>query len=163
MINGRFVIWQKQPFADILQSRCSWKFCRIHRKALVPVSRTPPVAASDKNQWEWDRQVFGKEKRPEACDFIEKETLTQVFSCKFCKISRNTFFIEHLWWLLLKIGGRSHLIDANKLCLKWRKIRSRHRRFSVKKCVFKNFANFIGKHLYLSLQHRLFLWNLRNF
>ena len=118
--------------------------------------RTPPVAASDKNQWEWDRQVFGKEKRPEACDFIKKETLTQVFSCKFCKISRNTFFIEHLWWLLLKIGGRSHLIDAKKLCLKWRKIRSRHRRFSFKKCDFKNFANFIGKHLYWSLPTQAF-------
>ena len=29
--------------------------------------------------------------RPEACNFIEKETLTQVFCCKFCKISKNTF------------------------------------------------------------------------
>ena len=25
------------------------------------------------------------------------ETLTQVFSCKFCEISKNTFFTEHLW------------------------------------------------------------------
>ena len=25
------------------------------------------------------------------CKFIEKETLTQVFSCEFCKISKNTF------------------------------------------------------------------------
>ena len=33
---------------------------------------------------------------PEACNFIEKETLTQVFSCHFGKISKNTFFIEHL-------------------------------------------------------------------
>ena len=30
-----------------------------------------------------------------------KETLAQVFSCEFCEISKNTFFIEHLWWLLL--------------------------------------------------------------
>ena len=30
-------------------------------------------------------------------DFIKKETLTQVFSCEFCKISKNIFFIEHLW------------------------------------------------------------------
>ena len=27
----------------------------------------------------------------EACNFIKKETLTQVFSCKFCKISKTTF------------------------------------------------------------------------
>ena len=26
-----------------------------------------------------------------ACNFIKKETLTQVFSCKFCKISKKTF------------------------------------------------------------------------
>ena len=28
--------------------------------------------------------------------FIKKETLVQVFSCEFCKISKNTFFTEHL-------------------------------------------------------------------
>ena len=33
----------------------------------------------------------------EACNFIKKETLAQVFSCEFCEISRNTFFTEHLW------------------------------------------------------------------
>ena len=26
----------------------------------------------------------------------KKETLAQVFSCEFCEISKNTFFIEHL-------------------------------------------------------------------
>ena len=31
-----------------------------------------------------------------ACNFIKKETLTQVFSCEFCEISKNTFFTEHL-------------------------------------------------------------------
>ena len=36
-----------------------------------------------------------------ACNFIKKETLEQMFSCEFCEISKNTFFIEHLWWLLL--------------------------------------------------------------
>ena len=29
--------------------------------------------------------------RPEACNFIEKETLAQVFSCEFCEISKNIF------------------------------------------------------------------------
>ena len=29
--------------------------------------------------------------RPEACNFIKKETLAQVFSCEFCKIFKNTF------------------------------------------------------------------------
>ena len=27
----------------------------------------------------------------QACNFIKKETLTQVFSCEFCKIFKNTF------------------------------------------------------------------------
>ena len=39
-------------------------------------------------------QVFG------ACNFIKKETLAQMFSCKFCEISKNTFFEQHLWRLL---------------------------------------------------------------
>ena len=30
--------------------------------------------------------------RPEACNFIKKQTLEQVFSCEFCEISKNTFF-----------------------------------------------------------------------
>ena len=30
------------------------------------------------------------------CKFTKKETLAQVFSCEFCKISKNTFFTEHL-------------------------------------------------------------------
>ena len=33
----------------------------------------------------------------EACNFIKKETLAQVFSCEFFEISKNTFFTQHLW------------------------------------------------------------------
>ena len=40
---------------------------------------------------------------PLACNFIKKETQAQMFSCKFCKICKNTFFLEHLWWRLLYI------------------------------------------------------------
>ena len=29
--------------------------------------------------------------QPQACHFIKKEILAQVFSCKFCEISKNTF------------------------------------------------------------------------
>ena len=28
---------------------------------------------------------------------IKKETLPQVFSCEFCKISKNTFFTKYIW------------------------------------------------------------------
>ena len=37
-----------------------------------------------------------QETRPQTSNFIKKETLTQVFSCEFCQISKNTFFTEHL-------------------------------------------------------------------
>ena len=30
------------------------------------------------------------------CNFVKKETLAQVFSWKFCEISKDTFSIEHL-------------------------------------------------------------------
>ena len=35
--------------------------------------------------------------RPEACSFIKKGTLAQVFACEFCEISKSTFFTEYLW------------------------------------------------------------------
>ena len=30
-------------------------------------------------------------------NFVKKESLAQLFSCEFCKISKNTFFTEHLY------------------------------------------------------------------
>ena len=36
----------------------------------------------------------------EACNFINKETLAQVFSCEFYEFLRTPFFTEHLLWLL---------------------------------------------------------------
>ena len=37
------------------------------------------------------------EEKPEACNFIKKETLAQALSCKFYEVPTNTFFTEHLW------------------------------------------------------------------
>ena len=47
-------------------------FCKIHGKT--------PVLES----------LFFFE--PQACNFIKKETLVQMFSCEFCEIFKNTFF-----------------------------------------------------------------------
>ena len=33
---------------------------------------------------------------PEACNFIKKEALAQVFSCEVCEVSKNTFFYRPL-------------------------------------------------------------------
>ena len=39
--------------------------------------------------------------RPGAWEFIKDKTPLQVFSYKFCQVSKNKFFIKHLRWLLL--------------------------------------------------------------
>ena len=36
------------------------------------------------------RASFSIKLQPEACNFIKKETLTQVFSCEICEIPKNT-------------------------------------------------------------------------
>ena len=41
------------------------------------------------------------QKRCEACNFIKRETLAQVFSCEFCEIYKNTFYY------------RTHLVAAS--------------------------------------------------
>ena len=41
----------------------------------------------------------------EACNFIQEETLAQVFSCEFCEISKNTFFTEYVWATVFKDGN----------------------------------------------------------
>ena len=42
--------------------------------------------------WDYTWQLA----RSRANNFNKKETLSQVFSCEFCGISKNTFFTEHL-------------------------------------------------------------------
>ena len=61
-------------------------------------------------QWCSVKKVFS------ACNFIEKETLAEVFSCEFCKISKNTFFhrtplMEHK----VKIGTLTGVNIATKI------------------------------------------------
>ena len=36
-------------------------------------------------------KILNRPERPKACNFIKKEAVAQVFSCEFCKISKNTF------------------------------------------------------------------------
>ena len=42
------------------------------------------------------KKVFLKILQNSACNFIKKETLAQVLSSEFCKISKSTLFTEHL-------------------------------------------------------------------
>ena len=80
-----YILTQKQPPEVFYEKRCSWKFLKIHRKTAMP------------------QPLFYKAVlqicfiKPQACNFIKKETLALVFSYEFCEISQNSFFTEHLW------------------------------------------------------------------
>ena len=52
-------------------------------------------------------EVFCK-KRCSYCNFIKKETLAQLFSCKFCEISKKPLLQNTSGWLLLQ----SNLFDS---------------------------------------------------
>ena len=55
-----------------------------------------------------------EEPRPKSCNFIKKEALAQVFSCKFCEISKNTFFTEQFWMSASLVNADIGLFDYLK-------------------------------------------------
>ena len=63
-----------QPFANVLQNRSSYKFLVIRKKISVLES------------------LFNKVTGLMPCNFIEKETPTQVLSCEYHKMFENSFF-----------------------------------------------------------------------
>ena len=63
-----------QPFANVLQNWRYYKFPGIHKKISLLES------------------VFNKGTGPMACNFIKKETPTQVFSCEYHKMFEKSFF-----------------------------------------------------------------------
>ena len=64
----------------------SWKFRNIQRKT--------PVLES----------FFNNFSGPQVCNFINKKLQHRCFPVNITKFLRTTFFIEHLWWLLLYFG-----------------------------------------------------------
>ena len=62
------------------------------------------------------RASFLTKLHAEACNFIKKGTLAQVFSCEFCEISNSTFFTEHLGRLLLKVCKKNILTFLAFVC-----------------------------------------------
>ena len=63
-----------QPFANVLQNRSSYKFLAIRKKISVLES------------------LFNKVTGLMPCNFIKKETPTQVLSCEYHKMFENSFF-----------------------------------------------------------------------
>ena len=81
---------QKQPPEAFCKKMYSWKFYKIHRKTPVPETFFNKVAGLRL------ATLLKKRLWPQACNFIKKEALVQVFSCEFCEISKNAFFTEHI-------------------------------------------------------------------
>ena len=52
----------------------------------------------------------------QARNFVKKRLWTQVFSSEFCEILKNTFFIEHIRWLLLVKVISTHFIHTLLPC-----------------------------------------------
>ena len=73
---------QQQSFADVLQSVLK-NFSNFTGK------KTPFLES-----------LFNKVAGLKACIFNNKETPTQVFSCEYCEIFKNSFFIEHLLFII---------------------------------------------------------------
>ena len=51
----------------------------------------------------------------EACNFIKKDVLTEVYSYEFCKIFKNTFFTEH-FQMTASMHYQFHFIEGHKNC-----------------------------------------------
>ena len=77
VLTKQFPKMQKQPFTNVLQNRCSYKF---------------------------PKSLFNAVRDLKTCNFNKKETpTTQVFSCEYHKIFKNSFFMEDLQALLLNM------------------------------------------------------------
>ena len=74
---------QKQPFAYVLQTRCSYEFRNVHRK-------TPTLES-----------LFNKDAGLQACNFIKKRLKRRCFPVNIAEFLRTAFFIEHHRWLVL--------------------------------------------------------------
>ena len=92
-----FLIFRKcQPwivlnmFLSFCQISCfSFVFQAVARKCFVKKAFLEILQNSQENTCA--RVSFLIKLQAEACNFIKKETLTQVFSSDFCEISKNTF------------------------------------------------------------------------
>ena len=92
------------PFHDVLYHLVNYSLCcpfrTNYRSSQQRCSMKKGVLEFSQNSQEktCTRVIFLNEVGGlQACNFIKKETLAQVFSCEFCEIFKNTFFTEHLW------------------------------------------------------------------
>ena len=60
-------------------------------------------------------RYFAKFTGKHLCLFIKKESLEEVFSCEFCEISNNTFFIELLLHLSIRVSAWRKRADLHSI------------------------------------------------
>ena len=64
-------------------------------------------------------ESFVKSRRIKTFNFIKKDTLAKKFSCEFCKIFKNLYFVEHLrkllMWKYLSYGIFGNCLLGKKL------------------------------------------------
>ena len=84
-----FVIWK---FTSKKLFNCTGSNNNGLNKAFRQICSENPVSVKASKNWLKNGKIF-----------IKKETLVQVFPVNFVKFLRTPFYIEHLWWLLLKI------------------------------------------------------------
>ena len=64
---------------------------------------------------------FTRKHQTQACNFIRKDTLKQVFSCEFYEIFRTPFYIqEYLQWLFLKLAKTKYLTYSGQMFLSYK-------------------------------------------
>ena len=81
---------EKQPFTDDFQNRCSRGSHRRYSVKKGVFINFAKFTGKHRCQSLFLNKVAGL--RPQACNFIKKETLAQLFSYEFCEIYKNTFY-----------------------------------------------------------------------
>ena len=93
----------QQPLCRLQQNFNNKTTCLFDQNTtIIGASHTknrssPPEVFCKKGVLRNFAKFTGKHLGQSLCNLIKKEILAQVFSCKFCKISKYTFFTEHLW------------------------------------------------------------------
>ena len=108
------------------KKRCFQKFCKIYRKHLC------------------QSLFFDKFCKPQPATLLK---MAQVFPCEFCKISKNTVFIEHFRETTSVNQYRPKSGSRNFSCFS----RSSHPEVFLVKSVLKICNKFTGEHPYRSV------------
>ena len=72
----------------MLRGRSIHRRCSVKKKMFLKISQNPQESSGASASFLIKLQAL-------ACNFIEKETQEQMFSCEFCEIFKNNFSAEH--------------------------------------------------------------------